>query len=107
MGSRHPDKDMQKSWGSFDTTVKLCKQAHSKQNLKRYETLLKTLESTFYKFDEDWRVYKEDVIKKTCKTEEAFNGDTESEGVTVPSFQHNDKWAEDRMECFIETRELL
>ena len=107
MGSRHPDKDMQKSWWSFDTTVKLCKQAHSKQNLKRYETLLKTLESTFYKFDEDWRVYKEDVIKKTCKTEEAFNGDTEFEGVPVPSFQYNDKWADEQMESFIETRELL
>ena len=54
--SRYPDKEMLKSWGSFDTTVKLCKNAHSQQTAKRYENLLKTLETTYYKFDEDWRL---------------------------------------------------
>ena len=105
--SRYPDKEMLKSWGSFDTTVKLCKNAHGQQTVKRFENLLKTLETTYYKFDEDWRLYKDDTIKKTCKTEEAFNGETEVDGESVPSFQHNDKWADKQMECYIVTRELL
>ena len=53
--SRHPDKDMQKSYKSFDTTVKLCK------------------------FEEDFDLYRSDTIQKTCKTEAAFNAIIESE----------------------------
>ena len=105
--SRYPDKDMLRSWGSFDTTIKLCKQAHNKQNVKRYQTLLQTLESTFYKFDEDWRLFKDDAIKKVTKTEDAFNGTTDTDGVTAPTVQHNDSWNDLQMERFIDTRELL
>ena len=107
MVSRHPDKDMVRSWGSFDTTIKLCKQAHTKQNVKRYLALLQTLETTFYKFDEDWRIFKEDSIKKIFKTEEAFNGTTDTEGVTAPNVEHNDSWNDLQLERFIDTRELL
>ena len=102
--SRYPDKEMLKSWGSFDTTVKLCKNAYSQQTVKRYENLLKTLETTYYKFDEDWRLYKDDTIKKTCKTEDAFNGYSDD---GVPIFQHNDKWAENQLAVYIDTQELL
>ena len=105
--SRYPDKDMLRSWGSFDTTIKLCKQAHNKQNVKRYQTLLQTLESTYYKFDEDWRLFKDDTIKKVTKTEDAFNGTTENDGVTAPTVTNNDSWNDLQMERFIDTRELL
>ena len=71
--SRNPEKDMLKSWGSFDTTIKLCLQAFKKGNINRYQRLLETLESTFYKFDEDWRIYKDETIKKSSGTIEAFN----------------------------------
>ena len=49
--SRNPELDMTKSWGSFDTTVKLCINAHNKNNTARYIGLLTTLESSFYKYD--------------------------------------------------------
>ena len=90
MASRHPDREMLKSWGSFDTTIKLCLQAFKKQNVNRYQRLLETLESTFYKFDEDWRFFKEDAIKKSCGTEESFNGSSQTEdGGSKLNFQHN------------------
>ena len=55
---------MLKAFGSFDTTIKLCLQAYKKQNTNRYERLLGTLETTFYKLDEEWRIFKDDTIKK-------------------------------------------
>ena len=85
---------MLKSWGSFDTTIKLCLQAFKKENINRYERLLTTLESTYYKFDEDWRIFKEDSIKK-CGSEDAFNATTAAdEGVTKPNITHNDSWSD-------------
>ena len=65
--SRHPDKEMLKSWKHFDTSVKLCKQAHTANKIARFKNLLQTLETTFYKFEEDFELYKEDTIKKHAK----------------------------------------
>ena len=62
--SRYPDKNMLKGWGAYDTTIKLCNQAHTRKNVRRYQRLLNTLQSSFYKFDEDWRLFKGDAIKK-------------------------------------------
>ena len=71
--ARFPDREMKSSWGKFDTTIKLCLNAHNKGSTARYLGLLNTLETSFFKFDEDWRHFKEDTIKKTCKTDEALS----------------------------------
>ena len=105
--SRNPEKEMLKSWGSFDTTVKLCLQAHSTKNVNRFTKLLDTLENTYYKFDEDWRSYKEYVIKNTCQTEEAFNKKSIEEGVETPDFVKNDEWSDSQMQRYISTSDLL
>ena len=105
--SRYPDKEMLKSWGSYDTTIKLCKHAHTKGNVRRYQGLLNTLQTTFYKFDEDWRLFKDDAIKKMFKTEDAFNAETVEEGVTTVACEHNDKWFEEQFERFTDTRDML
>ena len=106
--SRHPEQDMTRSWGGFDTTIKLCKNAHSKGNVARYRGLLETLESSFYKFDELWRIYKEDIIKKQCKTEEAFNAtELGDDGISTAVFKYNDTWSEQQFERYVETRDLL
>ena len=107
MGSRNPYREMTKSWGSFDTTVKLCKDAHTKANVKRYQGLLNTLESSFYKFDEDWRLYKDHTIQSVCKTEGAFNADVETEGVVSPAFTHNDSWFDTHFSTYVTVRDQL
>ena len=84
---------MLKSWGSFDTTIKLCLQAYKKENIIRYVRLLETLESTYYKFDEDWRIFKEDLIKK-FGSEDAFNATTAADdGVAKPNITY-DSWSD-------------
>ena len=106
--SRNPEKDMLKSWGSFDTTIKLCLQAFKKGNINRYQRLLETLESTFYKFDEDWRIYKDETIKKSSGTIEAFNANTETEdGGQKAAYFHNEAWSEGQLGRYVDTRELL
>ena len=71
---------MLKSFGSFDTANKLAANAISKKQTRRYKALIDTLETAFYKLDEDFRFYKEEVIKKECNTEEAFNANKMVEG---------------------------
>ena len=105
--SRHPERDMLKSWGGFDTTLKLCKNAHDKSSVKRYRGLLDTLKQTYYDFDSDWRLYKEETVKKSCKTEEAFNAVEETEGNSLPAFKHNDGWSESQLLRYVEMRDLL
>ena len=97
MGTRHPDKDMTKSWKHFDTSVKLCKQAHTAGKVARFKGLLETLQTTYYKFEEDFEVYKQDTIGKTCKTETAFNAEIEEDGEQKPAYPYNDAWCEDQM----------
>ena len=107
MGDRHPDKTMQKSWKDFETSLKLCKQAHGAGKVARYRNLVDTLQSTFYKFDGDFWVYKEDTIKKTCRTEEAFNAVNLEDGEEVAAFFYNDTWADQQLAKFVEARDVL
>ena len=107
MGSRHPDKEMIKSWRNFDTSVKLCMQAHTAGKVARFPTLIETLQTTFYKFDEDFGSYKDETIKKTCKTEVAFNATITEDDNEVPAFPNNDAWNEDQMSRYVEARDLL
>jgi hypothetical protein len=107
MGARHPDKEMMKSWKHFDTSVKLCKQAHTAGKIARFKNLLEVLQTNFYKFEEDFEFYKDDIIKKTCKTVEAFNGMVTEEGIVKPSFTNNDAWSDEQMTRYVDTRDLL
>ena len=107
MGARYPDKEMLKSWKGFDTSVKLCKQANTAGKTARYKALLDTLQTTFYKFEEDYEFYKTDAIKKVCKTEEAFNAVVEEDGAQVPVYPNNDAWSDVQMMRYVDTRDLL
>ena len=98
---------MTKSWGSFDTTVKLCINAHNKSNTARYNGLLTTLESSFYKYDELWRIYKEETIKKFCKTEEEFNSLGQGENGNSPAYKYNDSWADRQFNRYVDIRDML
>ena len=73
MGTRNLDKEMLKSQRNFSTTVKLCKDAHAGNKKARFLGLLSSLQTTFFKFEEDFALYKDDIIKKVAKTETAFN----------------------------------
>ena len=105
--SRHPDKDMQKSYKGFDTSVKLCKHAHTAGKTARFKALLETLQTNYYKFEEDFDLYKSDTIQKTCKTETAFNAIIESEGEQVPVFPQNDAWLDAQLNIYVVIRDLL
>ena len=107
MGDRHPDKTMQKSWRNFECSLKLCKQANDTGKVARFRNLLDTLQTTYYKFDEDFWLYKEDTIKRICKTEIAFNAMSQEEGEQVPAFPYNDSWADQQMVRFVDVRDLL
>ena len=107
MGSRNLDKEMLKSHRNLSTTVKLCKDAHTGNKLARFKGLLDTLQTTFIKFDEDYALYKDDIIKKVAKTEIAFNEVAMEEGIETPSFEYNDKWAEEQFSKYVDTRDLL
>ena len=97
--TRHPDKAMLDSWGSFDTAVKLGNQALSSAKTSRFKNLSQLVHENYFKFDRDWRTYKADTILKACKTEEAFNEQKEDEEteLSVPVFQYNDSWADTQM----------
>ena len=73
MGTRNLDKEMLKSLRNFTTTVKLCKDAHSGNKLARFKDLLNSLQTSFTKLDDDFALYKDDIIKKVVKIETAFN----------------------------------
>ena len=105
--SRHPEKEVGKSWGSFDTTVRFCKHAHSKNSVNRYKTLLETLDSSYYKFDEEWRLYKEEMLKKTCKTMDEFNSEEQVDGKATPVYKYNGKFSDEQFEIYVGVRDLL
>ena len=107
MGTRHPDKEMLKSWKGFDTSVKLCRQANTAGKTARYKNLLETVQTTYYKFEEDYELYKVDAIKKIFKTEDAFNANVDEDGVQVAACPNNDAWSDVQMMRYVDTRDLL
>ena len=104
--SRHPDKDMLKSWKSFDTSCKLAKQAYETKKIARFRGLLSTLETCYYKFEEDYEFYKQDCIQK-CGSLIAFNAVTSVDGFETPTYDKNDAWANTEMLKYVEVRDLL
>ena len=105
--SHYPEKEVSKYWGAFDTSIKLCKHAHSKGTIQRFKSLLSTLETSYFRFDEEWRIYKRDVIKNKCSTEEAFNAVNDVEGISTPAYEYNVLWSETQFERYVTTRDLL
>ena len=55
--------------------------------------LSELVHENFFKFDRDWRNYKTDTIKKTAKTEEAFNEERLESEERVKEFPYNDSWS--------------
>ena len=91
MSTRNLDKELLKSSRTFSTTVKLCEDAVNQAKISRYKGLLSSLETVYTKLDEDFALYKDDLIKKVCKTEAAFNSD-------VDEYSNNDQWSEKQFE---------
>ena len=83
--SRHPDINMIKSWKSFETSLKLANQAQQAGKIARFKGLLNTLETCYYKFEEDFEFYKQDIIEK-CGSLAAFNAVTTKDGVDIPAY---------------------
>ena len=105
--SRYPDKELTKSFGSFETSVKLCQHALTNNSSKRYSALLSTLESSFNRCDEEWRLYKEEMMKKGDLTEDLFNKVEEVDGLQKPCYKYNDAWSNKVFEQYVTTRDLL
>ena len=98
---------MLKLWGSFDTTVKLVINAKQKGQTRRYKALIDTIDTAFFKFDEEFRLYKAELIKKECNTEAAFNAVVTDQGVNIPAYPYNDNWFEVELKRYMETKDLL
>ena len=107
IGTRNLDKELLKSHRNFTTTLKLCNEAVKGNKVSRYQGLISSLQTTFTKLDEDFAIYKDDIVKKVCKTETAFNAVNQEEGEEVIAFPNNDKWAEEQFNKYVEARDLL
>ena len=101
------EQEMLESWGSFDTTVKLLINAQKKNQTRRYKALIDSIDTAFFKFDKDFRVYKAEVIKKECKTLEAFNATITDEGATIPAYPYNDEWMDNELTRYMDNKDLL
>ena len=107
MSFRHPDKVMLDSWGVFDTAIQLSNQAIEEGKVSRFKNLSELVHENFFKFNKDWRNYKADTIKKTTKTEEAFNAESVEGEERVKNFPYNDSWAKEQMRVYSDTMEKL
>ena len=87
--------------------MKLCKEAKRGNKVTKFNKLLDTMKTSFYKFCSDFETYKRDVIKTTCKSEAAFNNITKEEEVETPDFPYNDAWSDEQLSKYVETRDLL
>ena len=101
------EQEMLKLWGSFDTTVKLVVNAKQKAQTRRYKALIDTIDTAFFKFDEEFRLYKAEVIKKESNTDAAFNAIVTDQGVTKPVYYYNDNWYEVELKRYMDTKDLL
>ena len=96
---------MAKSHRIFTSTVKLCKDAFTGKKVAKYKKMLNDLETTFFKFDEDFAMFKKHTIK--TQTEEAFNNITVEDDVSTPDFPNNDAWADEQFALYVMTRDML
>merc|ERR1712082_435313 len=107
MSFMHPEKVMLDSWGAFDTSIKLSNQAIGGGKASRFKNLSELVHENFFKFDKEWRNYKADTIKKTAKTEEAFNAESLEGGEMVKDFPYNDSWLKEQRKVYSDTMERL
>ena len=106
--SRNPRKDMYKSHGAFETQLRLAEHAltSAKTKAKKLGEMKDKLEAAYLKYDEDYRMYRADVIEKECKTMEAFNSNS-SDDPSEPVFPQNDEWSHRMMLLYIDATEKV
>ena len=99
---------MYKSHGAFETQLKLAEHAltSAKTKAKKLEDMKDKLEAAYLKFDEDFRMYKADVIEKECNTVEAFNS-VSSDEPPEAVFPQNDEWSHRMMLLYIDATEQV
>ena len=104
--SRFPERDMVKSYGNFETLVKLVDQAlkSSKTRVLKLNELRAKLETSYFALDETFRLYKLDHIEKVSKSLLEFNALDDDGKAKVPT---NDEWADKQMADYIHWTESL
>ena len=107
MSVRHPERELKKAFGNFETCVNLVSSAltSAKTKVKKLHDLKEKLESLFYGLDEAHRVFKSEIIEKDAKTEEKFNSVDES--TSEPYTVYNDSWMKKQFDHYVNTDELL
>ena len=102
-------KAMIDSWGAFDTSVKLAETALSANKIKKYQNFTQLVHENYFKFDREYRTYKNDMIEKNAKTEDIFNGTSidEQTGEEIVNYKYNDSWAALQMTRYSDTMEKL
>ena len=106
MGSRNPEKEMLKRFGTLETYAKMVSSAlkSARTKSKKLVTMKKELQDHFLAFDEAYRLYKADVIAKDALTSEVFNG---ASAENVDNFPYNDKWSDSIMEKLMDLTESV
>ena len=106
MGSRNPEKEMLKRFGTLETYAKMVTSAlkSARTKSKKLVTMKKELQDHFLAFDEAYRLYKADVIAKDALTSEVFNG---ASAENVDNFPYNDKWSDSIMEKLMDLTESV
>ena len=107
MSFRYPDKVMLDSWGAFNEAIQLSNDAIEDGKVTKFKNLSELVHENYFKFNKDWRNYKADTIKKTAKTEEAFNAESLEGGEMVKDFPYNDSWAKEQRKVYSDTMEKL
>ena len=104
--SRFPERDMVKSYGNFETLVKLVDQAlkSSKTRVLKLNELRAKLETSYFALDETFRLYKLDHIEKVSKSLLEFNALDDDGKAKVPT---NDEWADKQMAVYVQWTESL
>ena len=102
-------KIMMDSWNEFDMSIKASENALCSNEVDQFANCKHLVHTNFFKFDKEFRRYKIDLIEKAAKSETFFNGSSTDwkSGEVVPTYKHNDAWAEIQMFRYSDTMEML
>ena len=96
------------NWSNFETSVQMCQRALDKTKVKDYKRLLESLDSSWFRFNADFKLYKDEVINKTAKTDASFNAVVKNDrGEDVPAFEYNDQWKNKEFNKYADMRENI
>ena len=101
------ERDMLESWRDLDTTFELCDRAITRKKISEVKRLISSLDTGWYKFNGNFKIYRADVIKKLAKSESEFNNTKLENGIEVPEYEYNDSWRKKQFELFGEKRDAL